>query len=223
MDKNKSNQDLASYSTCRTEDLRIVEWFEKLRSFLPELPFKQTERNDKLRPGIIKQSISQFLTDDERARMMGLPVGCRIREGAKIISPENLEMGDFCWIGEHAVLDASGGLTIGDHTSIGLSVFVWSHSSHLTNLNFDNQINSDLIQRKPTMIGSGCFIAGPSVILPGVSIGNQVLIRPFTTVDKDIPDRSLVAPSGVKEGFFTDAIIAKMTHKVRSPAATEKE
>ena len=223
MDKNRTNPNFASHSGGEAEERQIVDWFEKLQSFLPELPFKQTERNKKLRPEIIKRFISQLLTDDERAVMMGLPLGCRIREGAKIISPENLTMGEFCWIGERAVLDASGGLTIGSHTSIGLSVFIWSHSSHLTNLNFENQMKSGLIQRKPTKIGSGCFIAGPSVILPGISIGNQVLIRPFTTVDKDIPDRSLVDSSGIKEGFFSDAKITSMTQRVRAKIPTGEE
>jgi acetyltransferase-like isoleucine patch superfamily enzyme len=192
---------------------QLMRWFEALQQSLPELPIKYAERNSTLRPEILKRVISEFLTDDERAALLGLPEGCRIREGAKIISPANLKIGEYCWVGENAVLDASGGLEIGSHTSIGLSVFVWTHSSHLTNLSMHNEMASELIQRKTTKIGNGCFIGGPSVILPGVTIGDNVLVRPFTTVAKDIPSRSLVDPSGVKEGIFTELRINRMIRK----------
>lgn len=192
---------------------QLMRWFELLQQSLPELPFKDTDRNNALRPEILRRVISEFLTDDERAVLWGLPNGCRIREGAKIISPENLQIGEYCWIGENAILDASGGLEIGSHTSIGLSVFVWTHSSHLTNLSMRNEMASSLIQRKPTKIGNGCFIGGPSVILPGVTIGDNVLVRPFSTVAKDIPSRSLVDPSGVKEGVFTEQRINRMVQR----------
>lgn len=194
---------------------QLIRWFSELTQHLPDLPFKDVDRNNSLRPEIIKRVISQFLTDDERAVLFGLPEGCRIREGAKIISPEKLKIGEYCWIGENAVLDASGGLEIGSHTSVGLSVYVWSHSSHLTNLSMCNEMKSTLIQRKCTKIGSGCFIAGPSVILPGVTIGDNVLIRPFSTVEKDILGRSLVDVGGVKEGVFTEEVIQRMIKKIK--------
>lgn len=153
------------------------------------------------------------MTDDERAELFGLPNGCRMREGAKIISPENLQIGEYCWIGENAILDASGGLLIGSHTSIGLSVFVWSHSSHLTNLNMQNTSGSDLIKRAKTSIGSGCFIAGPAVILAGAKIGDKCLIRPFSVVEGEVPDRSVVSPDEINSGVLTDDRIERMTRR----------
>jgi acetyltransferase-like isoleucine patch superfamily enzyme len=204
--------------TNHTESERInptclLTWFEKLREFMPDLPVNDTSRNNNLRHDILRRMVGQCLTDDERAEFYGLPKGCRIREGAKIISQENLRIGEYCWIGENAILDASGGLEIGSHCSIGLSVFIWSHSSHLTNLTMSNESGSSLIQRKPTRIGSGCFIAGPSVILSGVAIGDKVLIRPFSVVDKDIPSRSIVDSNGIQENVFTEARIGRLVHK----------
>lgn len=208
-------------SSGKVEDFSasIREWFERMKSSLPTLPFKDSARNGQLRPEILARVAGQFLTDDERAELLGLPAGCRIREGAKIISPDKLIIGEHCWIGENAVLDASGGLEIGSHTSIGLSVFVWSHSSHLTNLSMSNESGSSLIQRSKTRIGSGCFIAGPSVILPGVTIGDRVLVRPFSTVDRDVPSRSLVEPAGIKEGLFDDERIERMIGRARAAVA----
>lgn len=175
------------------------------------LPFASSPRHDALRPDILRRLAAQLLTDDERASYLGLPAGCRIREGAKILSPEKLVIGEHCWIGENAILDASGGLEIGEHTSIGLSVFVWSHSSHLANLNLQNFIGSDLIERKPTRIGRGCFIAGPSVVMPGVTIGDQVVVMPMSVVSTNIPDRSIVQGDKIREGVWSDRVIERST------------
>ena len=121
-----------------------------------------------------------------------MPDGCRIRENAKIISKENLNIGEHCWIGEGAILDASGGLTIGAHTSIGLNVFVWTHDSHSLNIRSKNTREaSKLIKRKPTKIGERCFIAGPSVILAGVTIGDKCIIPPMSVVSEDLPEGTI--------------------------------
>jgi acetyltransferase-like isoleucine patch superfamily enzyme len=150
------------------------------------------ERQRKLRPDILRRMLGLVMTDDERAAAQGLHETCRMREGAKIISPEKFECGEYVWIGENAVLDASGGLSVGSHTSIGLGVYIWSHTSQLTNLTMQNFSGSALIERKPTKIGSGVFIAGPSVVLAGVSIGDKCVIAPLTVVTKDIPPYSVV-------------------------------
>lgn len=179
--------------------------------------FRNNERNNKLRGSILKQFFSKVMTDDETAAFWGLPEGCRMRENAKIISPELLVCGEHVWIGEGAMLDASGGLEIGAHTSIGLNVMVWSHSSFLTNLTFNNQPGSDLIMRKKTSIGKGCFIAGPCVIYPGVTIGDQCMILPMSVVTKDVAARSIVSGSpGVVTGEVTDEFIQRKMAELRS-------
>lgn len=168
------------------------EFLSRFFSLLKDIPIKKTDRNDAIRKDILVRMLSAFLTDDERAEFLNLPPGCRIREGAKIISPENLTIGENCWIGENAILDASGGLEIGSGTSIGLGVYVWSHSSHMANLKNQNEIGSKLIKRKKTTIGSNCFIGGPSVILPGITIGDKCIIRPMSFITEDVPPRTVV-------------------------------
>lgn len=168
------------------------------------------DRNQRLRGEIIDRLSTMLLTDDERAMHMGLPSGCRVRESAKIIFIENLEIGENCNIAENAIVDASGGLKIGSNTTIGVSVLVWSHSSHLVNLKLDNQIGSSLIIRKPTKIGDGCFISGPSTVLAGSIIGSKCIIQPFSCISGNIPDRSIVTPNGITKGVLTDARIELM-------------
>jgi acetyltransferase-like isoleucine patch superfamily enzyme len=177
---------------------------------------------DTLRQQILSYVMSSVLTDAERAKFLGLPDTCRIREGAKIISKENLECGEHVWIGEGAVLDASGGLSIGDHTSIGLGVYIWSHTSFLNNLTFNNGVrNSDLLIRKKTTIGKGCFIGGPSVVYHGVTLGDRVVVLPMSVITKDVPSNCIVAGSPAKvireidDDFIKEQVEMVMKNKAK--------
>lgn len=93
------------------------------------------------------------------------------------------------------MLDAQGGLTIDDYTQIALNVMIWSHTSHWQTLASNKDTGREDIPYKPMKIGSHVFIAGPSVIAPGVSIGDRVCISPLSFVDRDLPDNSVFSPS----------------------------
>ena len=157
------------------------------------LVLNDTDRSAQLRPEILRRLLGLVMTDDERGADFGLPNGCRVRESAKLIMPENLVCGCHVWIGENAIVDASGGLTIGDHTTIATGVFVWSHTSVLSNLMGANQPGNPYIRRSRTCIGSRSFIGGPSVIYPGVTIGDGVVVMPMSVVTRDVPDNVMVA------------------------------
>ncbi len=162
------------------------------------LQFSDTERARGLREDILRKLLALAMTDDERAAMLGLPSGCRVRETAKIISPQYLVCGEYVWVGENVVLDASGGLQVGSHTTFAVGSLVWTHSSVLSNLEMDNRSGNPWIVRKPTIIGSGCYIGGPSLINPGVTIGNKVIVLPMSVVTEDVPDNVMVGGSPAK-------------------------
>jgi acetyltransferase-like isoleucine patch superfamily enzyme len=185
--------------------------------------FLDDERSNRLRGGILTDLVGQYMNDRERAALLGLPPTTRIRERAKIVNPERLELGDHCWIGEGAILDASGGLSIGEHTSIGLNVLVFTHSSWLANMTLQNHSGSDLIERKPIRIGKGCFIGGNSVILPGVVIGDFVTVHPLSVVAKDVPDRCMVGgnPARVFQRVDDEHVAAEV-RRVRAAATTHR-
>jgi acetyltransferase-like isoleucine patch superfamily enzyme len=159
-----------------------------------------SETDMALRAQILRYHASELMTDRERAAFLGLPEGCRIRERAKILAPEKLTLGKNVWIGEGAVLDAQGGLTIGDSSQIGLGVMIWSHSSHLQAVRGETAIGRESIIYKPTRIGSNCFIGGPSVVAAGVTIGDGAIVSPLTFVDRDVAAGEMVsAPRSLKK------------------------
>ncbi len=155
--------------------------------FEPDTPIE-------LRHQILRYQVTQTLTDRERSSFLGLPEGCRIREGAKILCQEKLKLGKYVWIGENAILDAQGGLEIGDYTQIGLCMYIWSHSSHKQALAGKTGLDPEhtYITYKKTTIGSNCFLPGPGCIAAGVTIGNNVIVQPCTMITEDIPDGSVV-------------------------------
>ncbi len=178
--------------------------------------FKDEERNNRLRNEILNYFISSVMTDDERADVLGLPKGCRIRERAKIISQEKFACGEFVWIGEGAILDASGGLSVGSHTTIGAGVYVWTHTSFLSNLTMNNVMDSPLIRRERTTIGGGCYIVGPTVVYAGVTIGDRVKILPMSVVNRDIPSNTIYAGSPARKiGDITDEYIEEEIARTR--------
>lgn len=76
-----------------------------------------------------------------------------------------------------------------------MSVFLWTHDSHKLNLKGKNtRQNKNLIKRRPTSIGKNCFLAGPSLVMPGVKIGNNCIIGPMSLVYKDLPNNSIYTP-----------------------------
>lgn len=150
---------------------------------------------DSIRQDILTRHASFCMTDVERAKFFGLPEGCRIREGAKIICPEKLKLGKYVWIGENAILDASGGLEIGDHTSIGLGVLIWTHASlWLNQRGHNDKHHSDEITHKPVKIGERCWIGGPSVIAPGVTIGDRCIVMPMSYLTKSLKSQDRWRP-----------------------------
>lgn len=47
--------------------------------------------------------------------------------------------------------------------------------------------------RRDTVIGENCFIGGQSLILPGVTIGDQCIVGAGSVVTKSVPDNCIVA------------------------------
>ena len=179
-----------------------------------------SERNRALRRDIALRFLAQLLTDDERARLLGLPASCRVRENTKILMPERLVCGEHVWIGENVYLDASGGLAIGDHATIGVGVYVWTHTSALANLLHANEPGGAHVIRRQTAIGKGCYIVGHSVVNPGVSVGDGAFVLPVSVVTADVPAGDIVAGAPARSiGRADAALVQRLQDELRAQRA----
>ncbi|MCL1864055.1 MAG: acyltransferase [Defluviitaleaceae bacterium] len=189
--ENESNSMIHLWNILK-KDARLNELVSEIENAIA--CFKDDERNTDLRNNVIfRQFADKLLTEEERAHYYSLPEGCRMRENAKILYLENLKCGEFVNINEGAILDASGGLEIGSHTSIGNGVYVWTHTTYQANLAMANHIKSPLNTRAPVKIGNGCFIAGPSVINPGVTLGDRTVVLPMSYVSKSFKGNCIIS------------------------------
>lgn len=176
-----------------------------------------SKRNRSLRDEIVLRFLSELLADDERARLYGLPATCRVRERTKILMPEKLVCGEHVWIGENAYIDASGGLSIGDHSTIGVGVYVWTHTSALANLLHENRPGGAHVVRRPTRIGAGCYIVGHSVVNPGVTIGDGAVVLPMSCVTADVAPKDIVAGAPARTvGVVGDELRLRLEAELRA-------
>lgn len=101
-----------------------------------------------------------------------------------------LVIGDRCVIGGRAVLTAHESITIGDDVWLGQDVFV-SDSSHGYQ-DPDVPIGLQLGAHQPVSIGSGSWIGHGAVILPGTTIGRNVVVAAGSVVRGDVEDHAVV-------------------------------
>jgi len=138
-------------------------------------------------------------------------VGKRFNDFCIIRGDEFIEWGDDVWVGYFCLIDGSGGLEIGNHVSISSGVHIYTHSSvdfRRLNLNKD-PINGTHIKRAPVKIGNFVQIGANAVVLPGITIGNNVIIGALSLVNKDIPDNCVAfgIPAKIKETNYTNECI----------------
>ncbi len=114
---------------------------------------------------------------------------------AWIIGEPNLGKG--CWIGPFTVIDGSGGLEIGENTTISSGTHIYTHSAVARNVSKREHPELD---RRAVKIGCCCHIGPNSTVLMGVKIGNNVVIGAGSVIleNTEIPDNAVMAGNPAK-------------------------
>lgn len=102
----------------------------------------------------------------------------------------NISLGKNFFANYNCIFLDSAPITIGDNVMMGphVSLFTPGHP-------IDEVVrHEDLLEfAKPITIGNNCWFGGNVTVLPGISIGNNVVVAAGTIVTKDIPDDVIVA------------------------------
>lgn len=106
---------------------------------------------------------------------------------------KNLNLGKYVDIGAFTYINAKKGITMEDCVQLG------SHCSLYTISTIDNKEGKIHLKKN-------CRIGSHSVVMPGVTIGENAVIGAFSFVNTDIPDNTLAFGVPVK-------IIRKLTKK----------
>jgi carbonic anhydrase/acetyltransferase-like protein (isoleucine patch superfamily) len=98
-----------------------------------------------------------------------------------------VKIGMGCFIGSRCVLNTSDSIIVGDDVGIGSEVMIWTHGAYLdTTMGFPAKF-------APVRIGSHVWLPSRSICLPGVTIGDNVVIGINSLVNKDVPSGCFAA------------------------------
>lgn len=99
----------------------------------------------------------------------------------------NLKIGNNVFFNRGCSINCRANVTVGDNCIFGENVLVYDHDHHF-NCGIGLKEGYALGAVK---IGKGCWIGAGTIILKGVTIGDNVLISAGSLVKKDIPSNSL--------------------------------
>lgn len=111
-----------------------------------------------------------------------------------------IEIGKNCNIRDNAHITAVERIVIGDNLLTGTNVLITDNSHGTTNLN-DMLVAPDrrnVVSCGAVVIGDNVWLGNNVCIMPGVKIGNGVIVGANSVVTKDIPDYSVAVGSPAK-------------------------
>jgi acetyltransferase-like isoleucine patch superfamily enzyme len=102
-----------------------------------------------------------------------------------------LRIGDRCVIGRGSHLVAHHSLVIGDDVFTGPYVYITDQNHGYADP--DVPIGRQMPLNEAVRIGPGCWLGTGAVVLPGASIGRNVVVAAGSVVRGTVPDRCVVA------------------------------
>ncbi|MCK1793687.1 acyltransferase [Pseudomonas violetae] len=115
----------------------------------------------------------------------------KIWDGVHIDSPSKLRLGDNVSINRNCIINAAGGVTIGNDTLIGPNVTIYSQNHLYKDKSLAIRIQG--YEKKAVSIGADVWIACNVIILPGVNIGDGCVIAAGSVVTHSLPPYTVIA------------------------------
>lgn len=106
-----------------------------------------------------------------------------------------IKIGDNVRINGRCHIGAINKIVIGNDVLLGNNVFITDHSHGNSSKDELDICPNDrrLFSKGPVSIGNKVWICENATILPGVSIGNNVIVAANSVVTHDVPDRCVIA------------------------------
>lgn len=124
--------------------------------------------------------------------------GSFINEGCTFLDTDCIEIGDYTLLAtnvtvicaDHPVSTRERILPVDDDLDNGTYSYIDEEG------NFDDSIEYTFLNiKKPVKIGNRCWIGANAIILPGVTIGDNVVIGAGSIVTKDMPSNTIAVGS----------------------------
>lgn len=121
----------------------------------------------------------------------------KIGSGSSVHAPIHCTFGDKVTIGKDSIIMynvdmmSAGGIEIGDNVMIAAGVKIVTN-----NHDFDDHL---VLLTSPVVFKNNCWIGASSVILPGVTIGENSVVAAGAVVNRDVPDNTVVGGVPARE------------------------
>ncbi len=102
-----------------------------------------------------------------------------------------VRIGGGCNVGRLSSIAGRTGIDIGHHVTIGPGVFITDHNHDYGDPRVP--VMRQWIVEDPVVIGAGSWLGVGSVILPGTTLGENVVVAAGAVVRGDVPPRTVVA------------------------------
>ncbi|OGK09545.1 hypothetical protein A2767_04055 [Candidatus Roizmanbacteria bacterium RIFCSPHIGHO2_01_FULL_35_10] len=108
----------------------------------------------------------------------------------------NLEIGNYCFLGDEVMLDLADKIIIEDHVTISNRALILTH----TNVGYKDHPLQENYPRifKKVKIEKGSFIGAGAIILPGVTISQGAVVGAGAVVTKNVAKNTVVIGSPAK-------------------------
>ena len=132
-------------------------------------------------------------------RIFGINSSCSwaVHFTSQVVSPENIEIGyrsEYCFATSgNCYFQAFNGIRMGDHVMFGPGTKIISAQHDLNDPTWARHTSSNPIQ-----IGDRCWIGSNSILLPGVTLGRNVVVGAGAVVTKSFPDNVIIAGNPAK-------------------------
>ena len=118
--------------------------------------------------------------------------GIVIHPDVRIRNIQNIVIGNRARIGECVMLQAGGGIDIGDDVLIGPGAKIWSINHQFTD--HETAIQDQGYDFKKVTLGQGCWIGANVFIMPGTTLGEGCIISAGAVVSaKNYPAYKIIA------------------------------
>lgn len=101
-------------------------------------------------------------------------------------APGKIQRGDRCpGLSPYIYLDGRNGITIGNNTWLGPRV-------SLISMNHDMTDFYSYVEEGPIVIGNNCWLGTGAIVLPGVHLGDHVVVAAGAVVTKSFPESDIL-------------------------------
>ena len=126
----------------------------------------------------------------------GVALSAGMVPGQECLTSPVVTIGDRCLIGKGSGIVGHFSIVIGDDVWTGHHVYITDQNHGYTDISIP--ISRQSQPERPVSIGNGSWLGHGSIVLPGVTIGEHVVIGANSVVTRDIPSFSVAVGSPAK-------------------------